>query len=194
VATIGAVGAGYRGLDPSEPRPLVPPKAASGSSARAGTAPRAGPPGGRGRAVPRRVRQTWLHCCQGCRPCARPNRRACISSTPGRLNLARSSLPVASGGLTARIKYPADEIESSHRGRTGRQSSSRRSGQGRASQDGWSCLWSEGASRTALSVLQRRELFSGEDLTVMTVYTALLGRAHDECGRAIHVDRQAARG
>jgi len=39
-------------------------------------------------------------------------------------------------------------------------------------------------------VLQRRELFGGEDLTVMTVYTALLGERMTSVGRAAHVDRQ----
>ena len=39
-------------------------------------------------------------------------------------------------------------------------------------------------------VLRRRELFSGEDLTVMTVYTALLGERMTSAGRAIHVESQ----
>ena len=39
-------------------------------------------------------------------------------------------------------------------------------------------------------VLRRRELFSGEDLTVMTVYTALVGERMTSTGRAIHVQSQ----
>ncbi len=39
-------------------------------------------------------------------------------------------------------------------------------------------------------VLERRELFSGEDLTVMTVYTALLGERMTSAAREAHVDRQ----
>ena len=39
-------------------------------------------------------------------------------------------------------------------------------------------------------VLQRRGLFSGEDLTVMTVYSALLGERLTSAGRAVHLERQ----
>lgn len=39
-------------------------------------------------------------------------------------------------------------------------------------------------------VLERRELFSGEDLTVMTVYTALLGERMTSAAREVHLDRQ----
>jgi diguanylate cyclase (GGDEF)-like protein len=46
-----------------------------------------------------------------------------------------------------------------------------------------------GVSHGAL-VLQRRELFNGEDLTVMTVYTALLGERMTSAGRAADLDRQ----
>jgi diguanylate cyclase (GGDEF)-like protein len=58
-------------------------------------------------------------------------------------------------------------------------------------QPGWLVLPLVGGGVThGALVLERRELFSGEDLTVMTVYTALLGERLTSAGRAIHVDRQ----
>jgi len=58
-------------------------------------------------------------------------------------------------------------------------------------QPGWLVLplFGGGVTHGAL-VLERRELFSGEDLTVMTVYTALLGERMTSASRAAHVDRQ----
>jgi diguanylate cyclase (GGDEF)-like protein len=58
-------------------------------------------------------------------------------------------------------------------------------------QPGWMVLplLGGGVKHGAL-VLRRRELFSGEDLTVMTVYTALLGERMTSAGRAIHVESQ----
>ena len=58
-------------------------------------------------------------------------------------------------------------------------------------QPGWLVLPLVGGGVThGALVLQRRELFSGEDLTVMTVYSALLGERLTSVRRAVHVDRQ----
>jgi diguanylate cyclase (GGDEF)-like protein len=58
-------------------------------------------------------------------------------------------------------------------------------------QPGWMVLPLLGGGIThGALVLRRRELFSGEDLTVMTVYTALLGERMTSAGRAIHVESQ----
>ena len=58
-------------------------------------------------------------------------------------------------------------------------------------QCGWLVLPLVGGGVThAAIVLRRLEPFSGEDLTVMTVYTALLGERMTSSGRAAHLDRQ----
>ncbi len=58
-------------------------------------------------------------------------------------------------------------------------------------QPGWLVLPLSGGGVThGALVLERRELFSGEDLTVMTVYSALLGERMTSAGRAAHVARQ----
>jgi diguanylate cyclase (GGDEF)-like protein len=58
-------------------------------------------------------------------------------------------------------------------------------------QPGWLVLPLVGGGVThGALVLQRRELFSGEDLTVMTVYIALLGERMTSAGRAADLDRQ----
>lgn len=58
-------------------------------------------------------------------------------------------------------------------------------------QPGWMVLPLVGGGvRHGALVLQRRDLFSGEDLTVMTVYSTLLGERLTSAGRAVHVDRQ----
>lgn len=176
-----------RGLDPSEPSPLVPPKRQRvlralerrlGLALQAAAAVRS--PESPADLIALLPGLSAL--------CAAESTRLYLLDA-GRLNLAAQFPPVASGGLTARIKYPADEIE-------------RAIAAGRPAiieppigpgprQPGWLVLplVGGGVAHGAL-VLQRRELFSGEDLTVMTVYTALLGERMTSAGRAIHVDRQ----
>ncbi len=58
-------------------------------------------------------------------------------------------------------------------------------------QPGWLILplVGGGVAHGALA-LRRREPFTGEDLTVMTVYTALLGERMTSAGRATHVESQ----
>jgi hypothetical protein len=58
-------------------------------------------------------------------------------------------------------------------------------------QQGWLVLPLVGGGVThGALVLQRRGLFSGEDLTVMTVYSALLGERLTSARRAVHLERQ----
>jgi diguanylate cyclase (GGDEF)-like protein len=110
----------------------------------------------------------------------------------GQLNCTAQFPPAMADGPAARTEYPADEIE-------------RAVAAGRPAiiepiiaplapgrrQPGWLVLPLVGGGVThGALVLQRRELFSGEDLTVMTVYTALLGERLTSAGRAVHVERQ----
>lgn len=100
--------------------------------------------------------------------------------------------PATAGGHAARAEYPTAEIE-------------RAVAAGRPAiiepivtplapgprQQGWLVLPLVGGGVThGALVLQRRGLFSGEDLTVMTVYSALLGERLTSAGRAVHLERQ----
>ena len=110
----------------------------------------------------------------------------------GRLKCVAQLPPATAGGPAARAEYPTDEIE-------------RAVAAGRPAiiepivaplargprQPGWLVLPLVGGGVThGALVLQRRELFSGEDLTVMTVYTALVAERLTSAGRAVHVESQ----
>jgi diguanylate cyclase (GGDEF)-like protein len=110
----------------------------------------------------------------------------------GRLICTAEFPPVAAGHHKACTDNPADEIERAvAAGRPAIIEPTIRPMPPGARQPGWMVLplMGGGVTHGAL-VLQRRELFGGEDLTVMTVYTALLGERMTSAGRAAHVDRQ----
>lgn len=110
----------------------------------------------------------------------------------GRLNCVAQFPPATSRRPTARAEYPADEIERAvAAGRPAIIEPTIRPLASGARQPGWLVLPLVGGGVThGALVLQRRELFSGEDLTVMTVYTALLGERMTSAGRAVHVESQ----
>ena len=110
----------------------------------------------------------------------------------GRLGCVAQFPPDASRGRGARGDHPADEIERAvAAGRPAIIEPAVRPMPPAPRQPGWLVLPLNGGGVThGALVLQRRELFSGEDLTVMTVYSALLGERLTSAGRAVHVDRQ----
>lgn len=110
----------------------------------------------------------------------------------GRLTCAAQFPPAASRPPRARADSPADEVDRAvAAGRPAIIEPPLRPMPPGLRQPGWLVLPLVGGGVThGALVLERRELFSGEDLTVMTVYTALLGERLTSAGRAIHVDRQ----
>lgn len=117
---------------------------------------------------------------------------ALYSSEDGRLTFSALFAPSLSGFPNTRGDDPVDEIERAVvAGHPAVIEPKVRLLTRGARQRGWLVLPLAGGGLThGAFVLERQEPFSGEDLTVMTVYTALLGERLTSAGRAMEVDRQ----